>query len=58
MLKFIRPKKYDLHNSVSWMRQNYRNINLEKGYYLRIESEDKGIIWEFGLDMLNLRKDY
>ena len=58
MLKYIKQKKLDLHNKGLWMKLNYRNTNSEKEFYLKIELEDKGIIWEFGLDMLNLKKDY
>lgn len=58
MLKSIKLKRLDLHNKELWMRLNYKNINLGKESYLKTELEDKEIIWEFGSDMLNLKKDY
>lgn len=57
MLKSIKPKKLDLLNKGLWMRLNYKNINSGKESYLKTELEDKEIIWEFGSDMLNLRRD-
>lgn len=37
MQKYIKQKKLDLHNKELWMKLNYKNINLEKEYYLKIE---------------------